>query len=98
VSHAPGSDGHHPPPGSDGYRTAPARTGTRPPRLPPHRCPMSPATPETGALLARAAGLRARGLSWEATADKLHLTEDELRTLADHPDYRRLLAAARREA
>src|SRR5437763_5280520 len=60
---------------------------------------MSPATPDTDALLSRAAELRARGASWEAAADELDADPDDLRRLTRDagPAYRRLFAAARRE-
>src|SRR5947207_10732662 len=60
---------------------------------------MSPATPDTDALLARAAELRARGASWEAAADELDTDPGALKALTRDagPAYRRLFAAARRE-
>src|SRR5205807_5333015 len=60
---------------------------------------MSPATPDTDALLSRAAELRARGASWEAAADELDTDPGALKALTRDagPAYRRLFAAARRE-
>ena len=51
---------------------------------------MSPATLNPDALIVRAAELRARGLSWDATAAELHTTPDELRQLVRDlaPAYR----------
>ena len=60
---------------------------------------MPPATLNSDALIVRAAELRAHGLSWDATAARVHTTPDELRQLVRDlaPEYREASRAARKE-